>query len=373
MRLCFIAGAGSVHVQRWLGFFVECGHEVHLLTTEPGLEMPGVTKHLLLPRVRLPKTRLAQAVWQARCIVRGLQPSVLHALYAAWPGWCAALAGYHPLVISLWGSDVLVTGGAYDTLEQRVLTPFALRHADLLIASSPHLFTAVRSLGLDAIPQHTIPIGVDCERFHPLTERSLLRDQLSIPEDVPVVLSPRHTRPIYNIDLIIRAIPSVLASHPSAIFMLKEYYLPETTGYQKSCKLLVHKLGIEANIRWVGGSPHDEMPHFYACGDIAVSVAKSDGLPVSVLEAMACGLPLVLSPLPGLQAYIAPEKNGIYVNPVEPGTIATAINTLLDDQPLRVQMGKANRALALAKFNFVPIMETVEKLYRELSAQAKFR
>lgn len=369
LRLCFIADAKSIHVQRWLSFFVERGHEVHLLTREIGLDMPGVIQHVVLPRVRWPKTRLAQTAWQIRRIVRCLQPSVLHAISAGWPGWCAALTGYHPFVLSLWGGDVLADQGAYDTMLQRLLTPFALRHCDYLIAQSPHLLDVVRRFAVDGVPQRTIPIGVDCKHFQPLSGCDTYRDRLDIPEYAPIVLSPRHTLPLYNIDLIIQAIPLVLQRHPMTIFVFKEYYLPDSTGYQEACKALTHQLGVASNTRWVPALHHREMPHFYACADIAVSVAKSDGLPVSVLEAMACGLPLVLSPLVGLQSYLSQGENALYVKPVEPEAIATAINALLDDEALRTLMGQANRTLALAKFDFVPIMETVEALYRKLSTK----
>jgi glycosyltransferase involved in cell wall biosynthesis len=262
---------------------------------------------------------------------------------------------------------VLTEQGAYDTVIQRWLTPFALRHADLLIAQSIHLLDAVRRFGLDAISQRVIPIGVDCDRFQPAAGRSLFRERLAIPEDTPVVLSPRHPQSLYNIDLIIRAIPDVLAFHPQTIFVFKEYYWSETSGYQQACKALAHELGVADHVRWVEGLANCEMPQFYVCGDVAVSVAKSDGLPVSVLEAMACGLPLVLSPLPGLQSYLSQGEHALYVKSVEPATIATAISTLLDDEALRTRMGQANRTVALAKFDFVPIMESVNTLYRELS------
>jgi glycosyltransferase involved in cell wall biosynthesis len=166
--------------------------------------------------------------------------------------------------------------------------------------------------------------------------------------------------------------PGVLARHPQAVFVFKEHKLLDPNNYRGSCKALVREMGVADNARWVEETlSYSEIPDFYTCGDVAVSVSRSDGLPVSVMEAMACGLPLVLSPLAGVQESIAPRENALYVDPVEPETISSAINTLLENQALRVQMGRANRDLALAKFDFVPLMEQVEELYQELSMQAR--
>ncbi|MDA2936674.1 glycosyltransferase family 4 protein [Acidobacteria bacterium AH-259-A15] len=370
MRLCFINYRLNVHAERWLGFFVERGHEVHSIADQTGPNLPGVILHSWVPEPRLPKLGTVQAALRVRRIMRRIEPDLVHAIVAGMPGWLGALSGHYPFVISVMGSEVLASAGAYDKWLGRALTRFALRHADLIIAQSSNLLGAIQPFGLEKVPQRTIPIGVCCSHFVPARARPTLFRRLEIPAGSPVVLSPRHTRPIYNTDLIIRAMPGVLARHPQAVFVFKEHWFLNTTNYRGSCKALVRELGVAANARWVEETlSYSEIPDFYACGDVAVSVARSDGLPVSVLEAMACGLPLVLAPLAGVQESIVPQKNALYVDPVEPETISSAINTLLDSQALRVQMGRANRSLALAKFNFVPLMEQVETVYKELLAE----
>lgn len=372
MKLCFINYGNNVHSERWLDFFVERGHEVHSITDQTGPNLPGVSCHSWVPVSRLPKLGTVQAAHRVRRIMGRIQPDLVHAIVAGTPGLLGALSGHHPFVISVLGSDVLSSAGAYDRWLDRVLKPLALRQADLIIAQSNNLLGAIQRFGLEKVPQRTIPIGVRCSHFVPARTRPALFRRLEIPASSPVVLSPRHTRPIYNTDLIIRAMPGVLARHPQAVFVFKEHKLLDTNNYRGSCKALVREMGVADNARWVEETlSYSEIPDFYTCGDVAVSVSRSDGLPVSVMEAMACGLPLVLSPLAGVQESIAPRENALYVDPVEPETISSAINTLLENQALRVQMGRANRDLALAKFDFVPLMEQVEELYQELSMQAR--
>lgn len=371
MRLCFISPAfRSVHVQRWLNFFVGRGHEVHLLTLDPQEKWPGIIPHLYQPQTHWPKLGLFLKMWRARQIINRLQPDVLHALYVAGAGWIGALADYHPLVLSLLGGDVLPEQGAYDTLLKRFLTPFALHRADFIIGQSAHLLDAVKPLGTATTPQQVLPIGVDCEHFRPIgQERTIFRKSLAIPERAFVVLSPRHTQPIYNIHLIIQAMPMVLQIYPETIFVFKEHYLLDTSEYQAHCRTLIDEIGVAANVRWVGSLSYDQMPGFYGCGDLVISVAQSDGLPVSVLEAMACGLPLVVSPLSGLRECVTEGQNGLYVELGQPTELATKINFLINSETLRRQMGEANRARALAEFNFATIMGQVEKLYCALSGK----
>ena len=118
MRLCFTGNPGSIHTQRWVGHFAQAGHEVHLVNLGPQparkFDWPGPQHHNLPapPMAPIPGLRGVLMLTARRraliALLRQIQPDVLHAQSVADPGWFAALSGFHPLVLTAWGSDVLL-------------------------------------------------------------------------------------------------------------------------------------------------------------------------------------------------------------------------------------------------------------------------
>src|SRR3954468_12821375 len=101
MRLCLLADAASIHTRRWAEYFAGRGHEVHLLSMRAAF-YAGVKIHQMRPPLGRGGYFLAALV--ARRVVRALAPDLVHAHYASSYGLWGALADYHPLILSVWGS-----------------------------------------------------------------------------------------------------------------------------------------------------------------------------------------------------------------------------------------------------------------------------
>src|SRR5690606_34893204 len=105
---------GSVHVQRWVNFFARQGHHVSLLdgfggTLDGGLDSRvAVHQYDAAGPITLPLAPMLHSRRIVRRLLRRIEPDVVHAHTAARYGWQAALSGFHPYVISVWGSDILV-------------------------------------------------------------------------------------------------------------------------------------------------------------------------------------------------------------------------------------------------------------------------
>ena len=118
MRLCFVGNPGSIHTQRWVGHFAQAGHETHLVNLGPQparkFDWPGPQHHNLPapPMAPMPGLRGVIMLMARRralaALLKQIQPDVLHAHSVADPGWFAALSGFHPFVLTAWGSDVLL-------------------------------------------------------------------------------------------------------------------------------------------------------------------------------------------------------------------------------------------------------------------------
>jgi glycosyltransferase involved in cell wall biosynthesis len=96
-----------------------------------------------------------------------------------------------------------------------------------------------------------------------------------------------------------------------------------------------------------------------------------EGLPLSVLEAMACGVPVVGSDVPGINDVIVNGENGLLVPARDPKALAKAVLTLLNNAELRVRLGQNARRLIVEKYSWDRVIYNIEKVYSEAIAHAQ--
>lgn len=374
MRLCYIANPRSPHTRRWLEYFVRQGHEVHLLTFyRDFIPLEGVKSYQILPsslnKIKRGRGWLALLFpWRIRRLIQTINPDMLHAHYIGFYGWLAALSGFHPFVLTMWGSDVFLAHKGMQKILSYWLTPFALKKADLVTAVSQYLLTTARRNIDPSLIGHVIRIGADLNNFNPSADVKLWKTQLQL-GDNPVILSPRVFAPVYNIHMIVAAIPYVLEQIPEAIFVFKDNTSTGKGSYRARVRQIITDMKLGQAVRYVGEVPYNEMGAFYRLADVVVSVPFSDGLPVTVLEAMACGVPLVLSRLPQLEELITAGQNALTVPAEDPIQLAQAIIRLLEDKTLRQNMVAMNLALIKTHGDFDAEMKKMEKLYEEVTSR----
>jgi L-malate glycosyltransferase len=286
-----------------------------------------------------------------RSVLDRLEPDLVHAHYLPrWP-YIAALADRRPLIVTPWGWELYVPTG-----RDRRRADHALRHADLVIALSPHMR---RELLLRGVPEERIEpadLGVDLKRFSPAPEPA--------GAGAPVILSFRGSPPgteLYNLDVVLDAFRAVRGRLPSATLVLVHGGAPLTRRAQVRLDELAGA-GVVHISRHV---PHAEMVDYMRAATIGVSVPWSDGSPSSVWEALATGLPLVLSNLPQLEQRVGHSGGAVFVEP-RAEAIAAALIDVLEDPERRGRM--ASRARAWAESN-VDERREIARL-REIYARA---
>jgi len=358
MRLCIIANPNSIHTQRWVRFFAQRGHEVHLIGPNPlTVTLPaGIEFHDLTQVTNRRKFRFVVWSLTLRRLLRTIRPDVLHAHQVTGAGWLGAGAGFHPFLVTSWGSDLLVSARRSPT--QRRLASLVLRRADYVTCVSEPLAEAALALGLDPLRVEVVHWGVDTEVFHPAA--------YSNPQP-STVLSIRAIRPLYNPPVIARAIPAVLAQRPDARFVIRTYsvdpnLLAEFRG-------LVEAGGASAAIEYVGDLPDDRaIADLYRQAAVVISVPSSDGTPQSVLEAMACGAVPVLSDLPALRAWVQHGIQGLFVPVGDDAALADAVVRLIANTDLRQTIRDAAIRLVQEQADSRLWMERYEQIYQQLAA-----
>ena len=128
----------------------------------------------------------------------------------------------------------------------------------------------------------------------------------------------------------------------------------------------VRKRGLEDRVHLVG--ERTDIPEILAASDIFVLPSRWEGLPLTIIEAMMAGLPVVASQVGGVPELVEEGKSGFLVEPRNPHRLAEALSPLLDDPELRFRLGQAGRQRALAHFPLDRMLNTYRTLYTELLA-----
>jgi glycosyltransferase involved in cell wall biosynthesis len=346
-----------------VSWFNRHGHETCLIADAP-VKTPWEGQEIV-DLTRVSGARVAKFFFwllQTRRILRQWKPDILHAHRVSSAGWLGAFSGFHPLVVTPWGSDLYLH--PQRSTAARYLAHYVMGKADLVTADSLDLCRTAISYGAKPQITKTIQWGVDQKIFKPAADRKRMRMDFGIQHD-PLVLSIRAVNPTYNLDTIIQAFPAVLKHFPHAGLALRVYNTSE--DYHAELVRLVAQLGIEKAVHWIGPvEPWEKLAEVYGMADIAVSVPISDGTPVSVLESMACGVPVIASDLPSLREWITDQDNGFLVPLKQPAVLAARMVQLLQEPGLAETFRSKNLDLIEQRANHDHEMQKMEALYQEL-------
>lgn len=363
MRLCFISNPNSTHTRRWVSWFASRGHTVCLLADvrlqEPWSDVPifDLSGHNRTPIIRFP----IWAIWVRR-FLHQWHADILHAHRVNSAGWVAAASGFHPLIVTPWGSDLYQL--SHQSRVAKWLAHYVLTRADLITADAMDLLKVAAEYGGNPARLHLIQWGVDLAHFHPGQASNSLRTELGLGEG-PVILSPRAVNQIYNLEVIIEAMPDVIATLPGAVLILRDYNTDRT--YKRQLEELIKRLNLVKAVRWVGRvEPYERVAEFYRLADVVVSVPTSDSTPVSILEAMACGVAVVTTDLPALREWLTPGVSGLMVRQRDSHELANALIQLLTDEELAARLKKTGPSIIERRANHQLEMGKMEQLYQTI-------
>lgn len=354
MRLCFLGDAGSIHLQRWIQYFLKAGYQVDVISFRP-CEIQGAKVHLLA-QGQGGRLAYVRALYKIRRLIGDIQPDLLHAHYATSFGLLALVSGFKPLVVTAWGSDVLVA--PKESLILKLIVQKVLKRADALTSDSTNMSERIEELlnGQKRILK-TITMGVSRDWF----------EQIPDIEKKPLqILSLRGHQTNYNIDVLIQAMPEVTKAVPEAQLIVAGEG-PETPALRALCS----SLGMEKNVRFVGQLPHEAVQSYLNESAISASVPTSDATAVSLLETMACGSFPIVTDLPANREWVEDKVNGLLVPVKDSQALAKAFIRALGDQALRDKAREINRQRVGDKAIWEDNMSEVEELYQKLVQSRK--
>ena len=365
LKICYADDCVSVHTERFLKYFRN-KYELHAISFAGHKEIGGITFHGFNTEKFSGIERVFKPLWYPRgllnavllkVIVRRMKPDILHGHYAFNYGVYCALSEYHPFLLTCWGSDILLSP---KYLPHRLLVKFALRQADMVTVDSMAVLEGVVSLGYPKDKICYFPWGVDLKEFNPKIDGAQIRDERDWKNN-PIVICVRGHKPVYSVDTLIKSIPFILRKEPRARFIIGNEG-PLTHYFKK----LTKNLGVDKYVWFAGYIPHERLAAYFNASDIYVSTSLSDSTSVTLLEAMACGLPPVLTDIPANREWIENNTNGFIVPKEDPAEVAKKLVVLIENEGLRKEFGSKCLKIVEEKANWLKNMETLDAIYQRL-------
>lgn len=345
----------------------DAGFEVHVATRVAAhgsaIEREGFVLHpLRWERGSLDPIHLVSAVRQVRKLYRTLDPALAHhvALAPTVVGSLAATGLGLPCLNALAGLGFAFTSTdmkaramrlALSHLLRRLLT----RRRATVLVQNPDDRMAVQALGVPEARIALIPgSGVDTEKLTPL------------PEPAPPVTAAFVGRLLHD-----KGVATLIAAHDILRRRGLDIRLaiagePDPANPASIPGALLDQWRTRPGVSFLGQV--DDIRTVWTTAHIAVLPSRREGLPLTLLEAAACGRPLVAADVPGCREIARPGVNGLLVPADAPEPLADAIATLAADESLRRLLGAAGRRLVEAEFSSARIGTDIVALYRRMLA-----
>lgn len=350
MNLCLLADAASIHTQRWARFFADKRHNLDVLSFRPA-EIQNVSVHRLKP-IFPGNIGCTTALHQVRKFISLRRPDIVHAHYATRYGLLGALSGFHPYIISVWGSDVF--DFPRKSVFHRKLLEFNLSRADHICSTSQVMAREVKKFS--SRPVTVTPFGVDCQVFKPSTSRNGDGNEF-------VVGTVKCLDPEYGMEYLLRGFARLVREYPHRRLRL----VIAGEGLSKDqLKTLASDLGVAGVTEFLGYVPHPKVPEIINTFSVFVVPSVWESFGVAALEASACGIPVIVSNVGGLIEVVRDGITGLVVPPRSPDSIAISLAKLMNNEQLRRGMGSAGREFVLEHYEWNENAARMERLYQSL-------
>jgi glycosyltransferase involved in cell wall biosynthesis len=244
-------------------------------------------------------------------------------------------------------------------LFNHLFLPSILRRADRVIVHTDSYARTSRGLGGRDV--EVIPSSVDLARFRPDVDGAPVRKRLGF-NGGPVLAFTGRLVPHKGLDALLRAV----ARLPPEVQLLIVGRGPELPGMRE----LAQRLGITERVRFCSEVSDAELPAYLRAADLFVfpSANRLEGFGLAVAEAMAAGLPVIVSDMPGVREVIEPGREGLLTEPLLEGDLVDRIQELVDDPGRRREMGAAGRRRAEELFDVRAVTRSLVRTYEGLAA-----
>jgi len=340
MRVLYFSESYCGHDHRFVTTVASAGHEVYYarlyntpvdisaLTGVKGVrsvDLQGIDKHISF-------LQFADYAVRFKKMVKEIKPDVIHAGPVDKCASIAAFVGCVPLVAMSWGYDLMRTVERSWVWDQ--LARYALRKAEMFTSDALATKQKALTMGAEQDRCTTFPWGVDLQHFSQ-TSRELGREKKLI------FFCNRSWEPNYGVDVLAKAFSIAAGKNDDLRLMLLG-----SGSMEAEIKHIFEKAGCMNKVEFAGRIPQDELPKYYHRADVYITPSHVDGTSVSLMEAMACGLPIIASDIPGNVDWVHEGTHGTLFKDDDVEGLAEKMLKMGADRTALAQMGENCRTTA---------------------------
>jgi len=381
MRIIYFSKNYTPHDYRFLSSLSKTKHEVFFLQleatkrqTEDRPVPENVRQILWAGGQREFRWRdVPRLTFDLRRLTREIKPDLIHAGPIQNCAFLAALSGFHPILAMSWGYDLVMDAESSWWMGQ--VTSYTLRRAQYFTCDAD--VTREKAVAYGMNPKNTVvfPWGVDLERFQPKKEergkkkvaKSNRKSKTLAPGASAGVVNPKSVtlfcsrtwEAIYGVDILAKAFVKAAAQNPDVNLILLG------GGSQGgNIRRVLMNGGVMERVHFGGQVGQRDLPRWYHMADIYISPSHVDGSSVSLMEALACGLPCLVSDIPGNKEWIEDGVNGWLFRDGDANDLAARILNAIKNRKSFRRIGELARKTAEEKAdwsrNFGKLLEAYD-------------
>ncbi len=356
MRILLLGDIRPAHLKRWRNYFRGKGHNVMVVSLEK--DAADGDYQFIPNKVPVQVLKYYLKKNAVREIISRFKPDILNAHFVPSYGVLGVATGFHPLAVTLWGSDILVS--PHKSRLRRVRALWVLRNSDLITSDSMYMTHEARNIGKFDTEIVTEPMGIPRSMLDRLE-----RQKADAHPDGLVILSTRRLEPLYRVDTLINALCKV-----------REKLLPfrcvisgdgseraRLESMARSCNL--------DEVKFVGWKSGNEYCDLIGNADVYVTCSESDSTSVSLLEAMAAGALPVVSDIPGNREWVKDGESALMFPVDDADALASTLLQAVTDHELRAGAAQINRSAVESRAVWEENMSTIEGAFEELVAKTR--
>lgn len=303
MKVVYFSLDYSPHDHRFLSALVQTGHEVFYVRLQRGPRqvedrpIPAGIEQVLWSggQGEFRWRDLPRRVLDFRRLIRRIKPDLIHAGPLQTCAFIAVLSGFRPILAMSWGFDLM--DDVHKSKWMEWITRYTLKRSTFFTSDAN--VTRDKAVGYGMRPDHTVvfPWGVDLSHFAP--------DSGARPPRAFTVFCNRSWEPRYGVDVLARAFVKVARQDSSV-----ELLLLGGGSQGQVIRQILQSGGVLDRVSMPGQVTQKDLPRWYHMADLYISPSHVDGSSVSLMEALACGLPSLVSDIPANREWVTENGNG---------------------------------------------------------------
>lgn len=352
MKIIYFSTSYSPHDHRFLSALAKTAHKVYFVRLEPA---SSESEDRIVP------TEIEQVHWAGggrefrwvdvpkyvrslKQVIAKIRPDILHAGPIQTVGLIAVLTGFRPLLMMSWGFDLMED--VYRNRWWEWVTRYTLKHSTFFTSDAQVTRDKAVQYGMNAERTIVFPWGVDLEHFKPSESASQrvktsqrINAKAEAQENGITLFCNRSWEPRYGVDVLARAFLRATQTQPNLRLIL-------LGGGSMGGQLRRILSPVADQIIFGGYISQKKLPRYYNMADVYISPSHVDGSSVSLMEAMGCGLPCLISDIPANKEWVTDGENGWLFADNDPAALAEKILLAAEKRDTLIEMGARARSVA---------------------------